>query len=55
MWITFNLINDYTQANTNRSISHFKTILAPQNAFDVIVSIMQRNTEIPQINFFNNA
>lgn len=27
MWITFNLINRYAQANTNRFISHFKTIL----------------------------
>ena len=32
MWITFNLINTYTQYNTNASIYHFKTILAPQNA-----------------------
>ena len=42
MWITFNLINRYAQANTNRSIWHFKTILALQNAFDVIVSTTPR-------------
>ena len=55
MWITFNLINKYAQANTNASIWHFKAILAPQINFDIIVPTMQRNTEIPQINFFNNA
>ena len=55
MWITFNLINKYAQANTNASISHFKAILDTQNDFDIIVPTMQRNTEIPQINFFNNA
>jgi hypothetical protein len=42
MWITFNLINTYTQANANSSISHFKTIIAPQNVFDVIVSTTLR-------------
>ena len=42
MWITFNLINTYTQSNANASISHFKAITATQNAFDVIVSIAPR-------------
>ena len=55
MWITFNLINTYIQANANSSISHFKAILGAQINFDIIVPTMQISTYFEQINFFNNA
>lgn len=55
MWITFNLINRYAQANINASIWHFKTILAPQINFDIIVPTMHRSTYFEQIRLFNNA
>ncbi len=55
MWITFNLINTYTQANANASISHFKAIVDTQINFDIIVPTIQRSTYFEQIRFFNNA
>ena len=55
MWITFNLINEYTQTNKNAFIWHFKTILATLHDLDVITKNTPRSTEFEQINFFNNA
>ena len=55
MWITFNLINEYTQANKNASIWHFKTILDTLNDFDITTKDRPRSTEFEQINFFINA
>jgi len=42
MWITFNLINEYTQTNKNAFIWRFKTILATQNDFDISTKAMPR-------------
>jgi hypothetical protein len=55
MWITFNLINEYTQTNKNASIWRFKAILGTLHDLDVITKDMPRSTEFEQINFFYYA